>query len=143
MELDNQDVLLGMTIASIILGIGLSLFFIRPYTGYGAVILAIGLMTLALMITARPRVIARVKREVVLQPSRRAEPTPITPPTFVIPPQEPSTKVSAEEQGEKTATTPPPEVKSEEKQTVEPTQPQPEKKAPEKKEEELIAATPS
>ena len=57
MELDNVDVLIGMTIASIILGIGLSMFFIHAYTGYGAVVLAIGMMTLSLMVTARPRVI--------------------------------------------------------------------------------------
>jgi len=116
MELDNVDVLLGMTIASVILGIGLSMFFIHPYTGYGAVVLAIGMMTLALMITARPRVIERVKKEIVLQPSKQAEPTPITPPK---------------------------EVKSEETQTVESTQPSPEEKAPEKQEEKPITATPS
>jgi len=126
MELDNVDVLLGMTIASIILGIGLSMFFIHPYTGYGAVVLAIGMMTLALMITARPRVIERVKREIVLQPSKQAEPTPITPPTFVIPSPTPSTATVTEHP-----------------QTVEPTQPQPEEKAPEKKEEEQITTTPS
>jgi len=131
MELENVDVLLGMTIASIILGIGLSLFFIQPYTGYGAVVLAIGMMTLALMITARPRVIERVKREIVLQPSKQAEPAPITPPTFVIPSQTPSTQV-----------TPPQKARSEEKQTVESTQPQPEENAPEKQ-EELTTATPS
>jgi len=140
MELDNEDVLLGMTIAAIILGIGLSLFFVHPYTGYGAVVLAIGMMTLALMITARSRVIERVKREIVLQPSRQAEPPPITPPTFVIPSTEPSTQVSDESQSEPV---PPQEVKSEETQIVESTRPQPGEKAPEKKEEELITATQS
>jgi len=89
MELDNVDVLLGMTIAAIILGIGVSMFFIYPFTGYGAVVLAIGMMTFALMITARPRVIERVKREIVLQPSKQAEPSSVTPPTFVIPQHEP------------------------------------------------------
>jgi len=152
MELDNADVLLGMTIASVILGIGLSMFFINPYTGYGAVVIAIGMMTLALMITARPKVIERVKREIVLQPSKQAEPTPITPPTFVIPPPESSTQVSAESQSEQAPTTIvtenmkteeetlSQEVKSEETQTVEPTQP--EEKTPEKKEEELTTTTP-
>jgi len=155
MQLDNEDVLLGMTISAIILGIGLSMFFIHPYTGYGAVVLAIGMMTLALMITARPRVIERVKREFVLQPPKQAEPTPITPPTFVILPPEPSTQVSDESQSEQAPTstvsehppaeeaTPPQEVKSEETPTVESTQPQPEEKPPEKKEEELVTATPS
>jgi len=134
MELDNVDVLLGMTIASVILGIGLSMFFIPPYTGYGAVVLAIGMMTLAVMITARPRVIERVKREIVFQPSKQPEPTPITPPTFVIPSPEPSAEVTL-----------PQEAGSEEKETVEgeSTQPQPEDKAPEKQEEELVTATPS
>lgn len=144
MELDNVDVLLGMTIASIILGIGLSMFFIQPYTGYGGVVLAIGMMTLALMITARPRVIERVKREIVLQPSKQAAPTPITPPTFVIPSPTPSTEVSAESQSEQASTATVSEYpQTEETQTVEPTQPQPEEKAPEKKEEELITTTPS
>jgi len=146
MELDNVDVLLGMTIASIILGIGLSMFFIQPYTGYGAVVLAIGMMTLALMITARPRVIERVKREIVLQPSKQAEPTPITPPAFVIPSPTPSTEVSAATVNEHPQTeeaTTPQEAKPEETQTVESTQPQPEEEAPEKKEEELITTTPS
>lgn len=155
MELDNVDVLLGMTIASIILGIGLSMFFIQPYTGYGAVVLAIGMMTLAIMITARPRVIERVKREIVLQPTRQVEPTPIAPPTIVIPSPESSAQVSAEGQSEQSPTTvtehpqteeatTPEEVKPEETQTVESTQPQPEEeKAPEEKEEELITTTPS
>jgi len=155
MELDNQDVLLGLTIASIILGIGVSMFFIQPYTGYGAVVLAIGMMTLALMITARPRVIERVKREIVLQPSKQVEPTPISPPTFVIPSTEPSTQVSTESQSEEAPTpavteqpateeaAPPQEIKPEEPQTVEPAQPQPEEKAPEKQEETPIAATPT
>lgn len=137
MELDNVDVLLGMTISAIILGIGLSMFFIQPYTGYGAVVLAIGMMTLALMITARPRVIERVKREIVLQPSKQTEPTPITPPTFVIPSSTPSTEAVSKHLQTEEATTPQ-ETKSEETQTVEPTQPQ-----PERKEEELVTTTPS
>jgi len=116
MELDNVDVLLGMTIASIIIGIGLSMFFISHYND-GAVVLAIGMMTLALMITARPRVIERVKREIVLQPSKQADS---------------QTKEAAPHQ----------EVKSEENQTVQSTQPQPEADA-KKQEEELITATPS
>lgn len=70
MELNNIDVLLGMIIACIILGMGLTLFFSQGYTGYGAVVLAIGMMTMSLMITARPRVIERVKREKMLQPTK-------------------------------------------------------------------------
>lgn len=126
MELDNVDVLLGMTIGSIILGIGLSMFFIQPYTGYGAVVLAIGMMTLALMITARPRVIERVKREIVLQPSKQAEPPPITPPTFVIAPPEPPTTTDIEHPSTEKAT-----------------QTQSEEEAAEKQEEEPITAPPS
>jgi hypothetical protein len=139
MELDNLDVLLGMTIASIILGIGLSMFFIPPYTGYGAVVLAIGMMTLALMIVARPRVIERVKREIVFQPSRQVQPAPITPPTFVIPSPQPSTEVPAKSQDEQTPAT----TVTEQPPKEEATQPQTEEKAPEKKEEELVTQTPS
>jgi hypothetical protein len=156
MDLENEDVLLGMTIAAIILGIGLSLFFIYPYTGYGAVVIAIGMLTLALMITARPRVTQQVKREVVLQPARQVEPTPITPPTFILPTQEPSSRVSTESKSEEVPTgaepksvqteeaAPPQEAKSEETKTSESTQPQPEEKAPEKQqEEELTTTTPT
>ena len=74
MELNNIDVLLGMIIACIILGMGLTLFFSQGYTGYGAVVLAIGMMTMSLMITARPRVIERVKRENMLQPTKATVP---------------------------------------------------------------------
>jgi type IV secretory pathway VirB10-like protein len=88
MELDNVDVLLGMIIGCIILGIGLSLFFTQSYTGYGAVVMAIGMMTLSLMITARPRVIERVKRENMLQPLKQAPPVHTTnPPINIVMPQ--------------------------------------------------------
>ena len=88
MELDNVDVLLGMIIGCIILGIGLSLFFTQSYTGYGAVVMAIGMMTLSLMITARPRVIERVKRENMLQPIKQTAPElTINPPANVLMPK--------------------------------------------------------
>jgi len=88
MELDNVDVLLGMIIGCIILGIGLSLFFTQSYTGYGAVVMAIGMMTLSLMITARPRVIERVKRENMLQPLKQTPSVPTaTPPINIVMPQ--------------------------------------------------------
>jgi type IV secretory pathway VirB10-like protein len=88
MELDNVDVLLGMIIGCIILGIGLSLFFTQSYTGYGAVVMAIGMMTLSLMITARPRVIERVKRENMLQPLKQTPPVHATnPPINIATPQ--------------------------------------------------------
>jgi predicted lipid-binding transport protein (Tim44 family) len=158
MELDNVDVLLGMTIASIILGIGISMFFMHSYTGYGAVILAIGMMTLALTITARPRVIERVKREIVLQPSRQAEPPPKTASDTVIPSTNPSQRVSnknqseqpsattTDEQAQTVTTAPPQEINPEQKQSVEPTQPtqpQLEEKVPEKPQEEPIPVAPT
>jgi len=145
MELDNVDVLLGMTIASIILGMGLSMFFIQPYTGYGAVVLAIGMMTLALMITARPRVIERVKREIVLQPSKQAEPTPITPPMFVIPSQASVTQASetaSAEHSHAEEAVPPQETRPDEEKPIESTQPKTDEKTAEK-EEEPITAMPS
>ncbi len=144
MELDNVDVLIGMTIASIILGIGVSMFFIQPYTGYGAVVLAIGMMTLSLMITARPRVIERVKREIVFQPSKQTEPTQtsLNSPNALIPQAEPSPQV--ENQSEQATTTTPTieQPQKEETQATEPTQPQPPESAPEQR-EEPIAATPN
>ena len=146
MELENVDVILGMTIASIILGIGLSMFFIQPYTGYGAVVLAIGMMTLSLIITARPRVIERVKREIVFQPSKQTEPTQTTTNSsnVIIPQPEPTPPTQVENQSEQaSASTPSTEqLQKEEKQTTEPTQPQlPE--SPPAQIEEPVAATPN
>ena len=146
MELENVDVILGMTIASIILGIGLSMFFIQPYTGYGAVVLAIGMMTLSLMITARPRVIERVKREIVFQPTKQTEPTqtPTNSSNVIIPQPEPTPSPQAKNQSEQaSASTPSTEqLQKEEKQTTEPTQRQP-SESPSAQVEEPVAATPN
>ena len=137
MELDNVDVLIGMTIASIILGIGLSMFFIQPYTGYGAVVMAIGMMTLSLMVTARPRVIERVKREIV-------QPTPVHIPNNDTLQPEPTPTPQVETQSDQlSATTPTPvaeeQLQKEEKQTLEPTQPQPPENPPAQVEEPIAA----
>ncbi len=61
MEEENEAILIAMIIGATILGIGLAMFFNRPYTGYGAVVLAIGLMTLSLIITMRAEEIINLK----------------------------------------------------------------------------------
>jgi len=146
MELENVDVILGMTIASIILGIGLSMFFIQPYTGYGAVVLAIGMMTLSLMITARPRVVERVKREIVFQPTKQTEPTqtPTNSSNVIAPQPEPTPPTQVENQSEQaSASTPSTEpLQKEEKPTAEPMPSQPPESHPAQI-EEPVAATPS
>lgn len=135
MELDNIDVLLGMIIGCIIIGIGLSLFFTRAYTGYGAVVLAIGMMTLSLMITARPRVIERVKRENMLQPVKPAELThAINPPANAVTPQvNESAPTPTETQNAPSQTN--------EVQPTEPAKPQTQENAPEQKTEPVEAAS--
>jgi hypothetical protein len=134
MELDNIDVLLGMIIGCIILGLGLSLFFTQSYTGYGAIVLAIGMMTLSLMITARPRVIERVKRENMLQPVKPMEPThAINPPANAVMPKvnEPA-PTPKENQNVPSQTN--------EAQATEPEKPQTRENAPEQKTEPVAAA---
>lgn len=61
MEEENAAILLAIIIGAVILGIGLAMFFIRPYTGFGAVVLAIGLMTLSLILTMRAEEIIHLK----------------------------------------------------------------------------------
>jgi len=61
MEEENEAILVAMIIGAVILGIGLALFFNRPFTGFGAVVLAIGLMTLSLIITMRAEEIIHLK----------------------------------------------------------------------------------
>lgn len=131
MELDNIDVLLGMIIGCIILGIGLSLFFTQAYTGYGAVVLAIGMMTMSLMITARPRVIERVKRENMLQPTKPIIPTPaINPSNNPIAPQvKDPAPAPAEDNNEPSQAN---EIQP--TQPIQPAQPQTQESAPEQKE---------
>jgi len=137
MELDNVDVLLGMIIGCIILGIGFSLFFTQSYTGYGAVVMAIGMMTLSLMITARPRVIERVKRENMLQPLKQTPQVHTTnPPINIATPQvNELAPTQAENQNE------PPQKN--EAQPIEPAQPQTQESqesAPEQKTEPVAVA---
>jgi len=143
MELDNIDVLLGMIISCIILGIGLSLFFTQAYTGYGAVVLAIGMMTMSLMITARPRVIERVRRENMLQPTKPIISTPtINPPNNPIVPQNnepvPAPAENNNEPSHANEMQPTQPIQPEQ-----PTQPQTQENAPEQKETPVAVATPS
>lgn len=61
MEEENEAILIAIIIGAVILGIGLAMFFNRPYTGFGAVVLAIGLMTLSLILTMRAEEIIHLK----------------------------------------------------------------------------------
>jgi len=143
MELDNIDVLLGMIIGCIILGIGLSLFFTQAYTGYGAVVLAIGMMTMSLMITARPRVIERVKRENMLQPTK-----PIISAPAITSPNSPMAPQNNEPASTPTENSNEPSHANEMQPTqpIQPSQPQTQESAPEQKEKQetpVPVATPS
>ena len=53
----NQDEAFwaGIAVATMMLGGGFSMLFIRAYTGYGAIVLSLGLMTMALTIQARAK----------------------------------------------------------------------------------------
>jgi len=61
MEEESEAILIALIIGAVILGVGFALFFIRPYTGFGAVVLAIGLMTISLILTMRAEEIIHLK----------------------------------------------------------------------------------
>lgn len=61
MEEENEAILFALIIGAVILGIGLAMFFNTPYRGYGAVVLAIGLMTVAMILTMRAEEIIHLK----------------------------------------------------------------------------------
>lgn len=73
MKEENTAILLAMIIGAVILGIGLAMFFNRPFTGYGAVVIAIGLMTLSLILTMRAEEIIHLR---IYPTSARSETIP-------------------------------------------------------------------
>lgn len=66
MNLNNEDTLLGLAIGAIIVGLGISMLFMRGYVGDGAVVLAIGLMTLALVTAVRSEKVVPAGSDVML-----------------------------------------------------------------------------
>jgi len=135
-DADDEDTLLGLAIGAIILGLGFSMLFIRNFTGDGAVVLSIGLMTLAIVIAIRSEKAWRVKRETAL-PQRQPEPTK----PVITPSQSVENIVTQSAQTTNVAQSQLPQ-KAEPIVTEAVQQPQPSSEAP-KKEEEPIAATPS
>ncbi len=111
MEEENEAIIFALVIGAVILGIGLAMFFTRPYTGFGAVVLAIGLMTLSLILTMRAEEIIHLK---VYPTSSRSKntakvsvepqsPTDSTPPYDETRTQEVSEPESYEDQVEQTS----------------------------------------
>lgn len=69
----NENTLFGLAISVVILGLGISMFFIRNYVGYGAIVLAIGLMTSALIIANGPKKVRQTRNDSTFQ-SENAHP---------------------------------------------------------------------
>jgi len=65
----------GIAVATMMLGGGFSMLFLQAYTGYGAVVLALGLMTMALTIQMQAKAIEYAEATTPLQ-SRILTPTP-------------------------------------------------------------------
>lgn len=114
----------GMAVAVMMLGGGFSLLFLQPLTGYGAVVLALGLMTMALTMQMRAKPIEEVEdfdkfRNRVLTPTPPIETAKETPTT-----QSPPQPSQAETKTEKPPSTEPTEHKENvEPAKVEPTTP--------------------
>ena len=59
----------GIAIATVLLGVGFSVLFIRTYTGFGAIILSIGLMTLTFTIHMRAIHNERIEYQSPIEPN--------------------------------------------------------------------------
>jgi len=109
----------GIAVATLMLGGGFSMLFLRALTGEGAVVLALGLMTMALTIQMR----ARPRRYVdSWSPVEARAMTPIPPAESPTEPEQKQTETQNEAQAEQ-----PSQPQEETAETVQPAQqPQPE-----------------
>jgi len=101
---EDEALWAGIAVASMMLGGGFSMLFLQAYTGYGSVVLALGLMTMALTIQMR----AKPTRYIKAMAAASAESDVLTPTPPVESPQ------GVEE------TQPPPEPSQEESKTEQP-----------------------
>jgi len=97
MEDENEAIIIALLIGAVILGIGLAMFFNRPFAGYGAVVLAIGLMTLSLIITMRAEEIIHLKIYSNPAHSENIAEISVEPPTSTEPATQPSTEMHTQE----------------------------------------------
>lgn len=100
MEDENEAIIIALLIGAVILGIGLAMFFNRPFAGYGAVVLAIGLMTLSLIITMRAEEIIHLKIYSNPAQSESIAEISVEPPTSTEPATQPSTEMHTQEASE-------------------------------------------
>jgi len=73
----------GIAVAVMMLGGGFSMLFLHTFTGFGAVVLALGLMTMALTIQMRAKSIEQYEVPTPYEP-RILAPTPIESPTETV-----------------------------------------------------------
>jgi len=109
----------GIAVAVMMLGGGFSMLFLQTFTGFGAVVLALGLMTMALTIQMRAKPIEQYEALTPYEPSILA-PTPVESSTETMAEKERSPEpVQVEAKTERSSTT----ESAEPAKSVEPTQP--------------------
>jgi len=134
----------GIAVATLMLGGGFSMLFLRTLTGEGAVVLALGLMTMALTMQMR----AKPRRYFESwSPMEARSPTPTLPVESATEPEQTQTETQAEQQPRQPqdeASKPVEQPQSEPVEPAPPTQPEPsteqktEPPAPEAPKEEPI-----
>lgn len=78
----------GIAVAVMMLGGGFSMLFLPSFTGYGSVVLALGLMTMALTIQMRAKPLDEYVASALYESGRLPLPTePIEPPREIIEPE--------------------------------------------------------
>lgn len=120
----------GMAVATMMLGGGFSMLFLYAFTGFGAVVLALGLMTMALIIQMRAKAVDQVEYPTPYE-SRVSTPTkPIvsqreTTETQTKPTSEPALeRAQTEEKTDQPLATEPTQPQTEQVQPPQPPQPQ-------------------
>jgi len=122
----------GIAVAVMMLGGGFSMLFILTLTGYGAVVLSLGLMTMALTIQMRAKPIEQYETPTPYE-SRILAPTPIESPTETEEtqpsPESPKVEAKTEQQSSAESAEPEPSERAEptppiEQPANEPPQPQ-------------------
>lgn len=118
----------GIAVAVMMLGGGFSMLFLHTFTGYGAVVLALGLMTMALTIQSRAKPSQRVE---TFTRARVLTPTP----PVVSPPETARTLTPYEPSRE--------EAKAEQSPSAEATQPEPSERVESTQPSEHVEPTPT
>lgn len=120
----------GIAVAVMMLGGGFSMLFLQTFTGFGAVVLALGLMTMALTIQMRAKPVDEYVASSLYESSMLPSPTaPIESPREIIEPQpktEPLQEAKPEpaEQSKPANAEPTPPIEQPAPQPQQPAQPQ-------------------